>query len=317
MKKLIIHIGPHKTGTTSIQRMLLSNLHTPAQAGYAYPDLGLVHFGHHGLVAALDGSDADWNRGTLTASLNAVESNLVLSSENFSRLSAGGIEFLAEHLKADAVRIVCYLRSPVALLPKWWAELVNHRSTSTLPEYLFDCFASPSNHHLMSIDAMLQPWARCFGRDSIDIYSYDGIEDVTQHFVNKVLNVPELQHGERIHQSLSVEATELIRRMNSMGLNGVEIVSQYDELKVVLQSMSSRDHLASVRLDMDMPLLAAMEQQIVNGWSDRLDVAPVDGKVFPIRSAEAPYVKADFWAENPDFSSALTKLLAPLLSKRS
>jgi len=49
MARLILHIGTHKTATTTIQNSFHANRKLLAQHGLIYPDLGRAA-GHHGLV---------------------------------------------------------------------------------------------------------------------------------------------------------------------------------------------------------------------------------------------------------------------------
>jgi hypothetical protein len=50
-----IHIGPHKTGTTSIQWFLKENRAALLKHGYFVPESGNIHGGHHPLVRRLCG----------------------------------------------------------------------------------------------------------------------------------------------------------------------------------------------------------------------------------------------------------------------
>ena len=59
MGRLIVHIGTHKTATTSLQRHLARNREALAARGIWYPDYGLIghepHYAHLGIVNALAG----------------------------------------------------------------------------------------------------------------------------------------------------------------------------------------------------------------------------------------------------------------------
>ncbi|HMN86610.1 MAG TPA: hypothetical protein PKA74_11550, partial [Bauldia sp.] len=49
-RTLLIHVGPHKTGTTAIQQSLVENAALLRAAGHSYPEVGFLLFGHHGLA---------------------------------------------------------------------------------------------------------------------------------------------------------------------------------------------------------------------------------------------------------------------------
>jgi hypothetical protein len=59
MSRLILHIGTHKTATTTLQRHLARNRETLAARGIWYPDYGLIgkgtHYAHLGIVNAFSG----------------------------------------------------------------------------------------------------------------------------------------------------------------------------------------------------------------------------------------------------------------------
>src|SRR6202022_3469950 len=57
MPRCFIHIGTHKTGTTSIQHLLSRNSSALRQMGYYYPDAGRLelHPGHHNLAWGISG----------------------------------------------------------------------------------------------------------------------------------------------------------------------------------------------------------------------------------------------------------------------
>lgn len=66
MSRLILHIGTHKTATTSIQRFLRHHQAALADRGVFYPDYSLVgrkpHYAHLGMVNALSGRHKNYPR---------------------------------------------------------------------------------------------------------------------------------------------------------------------------------------------------------------------------------------------------------------
>ena len=59
MRKRIcyIHVGPHKSGTTSIQWYLKQNRAEFLKFGYFVPESGTIHGAHHPLVRQLCGQE--------------------------------------------------------------------------------------------------------------------------------------------------------------------------------------------------------------------------------------------------------------------
>ena len=57
MVKIFVHIGTHKTGTTSIQKFARSNEEKLKMKGFFYPGYSILgkkeHYGHHHIAHAL------------------------------------------------------------------------------------------------------------------------------------------------------------------------------------------------------------------------------------------------------------------------
>ena len=134
--RLVLHIGQHKTGTTSLQRSLSLNRAGLASRGVVYPRLPGWRDAHHALVPALVGIEhcavyvrrrlgrTDANAAAVSAralaKLGALaarrpDDTLVLSTEAvFRGLPDFALERLLEALSglAREVRLVCYIRHP-------------------------------------------------------------------------------------------------------------------------------------------------------------------------------------------------------------
>lgn len=89
-RKLYIHVGPHKTGTTTIQRGLVSNKAALQDMGYHFPDVCFNYNGHHNLVNDLTGSDdfKDWLGGLpeIAEYARSYDDHMILSSEAFDKI---------------------------------------------------------------------------------------------------------------------------------------------------------------------------------------------------------------------------------------
>jgi hypothetical protein len=183
---LVLHIGSHKTGTTTLQRVLQTNKAALAAAGWAYahgPGTDHLHAylgmnRKHGLVP--DGfrvARLDELMATLTAGTAA---RVIGSSENFSFLfDAAEIARLAQALRAafERVRIVVYLR-------RQDSHLVSHHQEGAKPhrlaeEQLFgrEAAALPpwrASHDLyLDYATRLGHWAAAFGAEAMAVRIYD------------------------------------------------------------------------------------------------------------------------------------------------
>ena len=131
MKRLIVHIGPRKTGSTSIQRLLASRAAGLSGAGIHVPLAGRAHPGRGTHIAlareAARGITANWDR--LAREIRAsARDTLVISAEDFATppYRAKAAQRLAELVAAERldVRIVGYVRPQWQLLESEFSQQV-------------------------------------------------------------------------------------------------------------------------------------------------------------------------------------------------
>ncbi|MBN2630417.1 MAG: hypothetical protein JXR75_07745 [Rhodobacteraceae bacterium] len=147
MARVVLHIGTHKTATTTIQDMFAHNAALLAEHGLIYPMLGPAT-GHHGLVM-------DWNPlpdiyalpGGATAALAQIsaeyssgDKTVFLSSEEFSRLNRGmKIDFVAVRKALagfDQIEVVCVLREQWQFIQSIYLEIAKSHSPPSLSQVL-------------------------------------------------------------------------------------------------------------------------------------------------------------------------------------
>lgn len=146
MAEVVLHIGTHKTGTTTIQNTFAANVRLLAKHGVHYPLIGQAK-GHHGLVC-------DWARHlqeyrlpegsrkaflSLTSSYAEKEGTLFLSSEEFSRCGEGWVDLKEIHELLSGfknIRVVCVLREQWQFLQSVYLELAKSGPPPPPPEIL-------------------------------------------------------------------------------------------------------------------------------------------------------------------------------------
>ncbi|WP_298258106.1 hypothetical protein [uncultured Litoreibacter sp.] len=148
MSKLVLHIGTHKTATTTIQKTLHHNRTVAFEAGLVYPDLPQQH---HGLVTEWiklpefyhypAGARAHWEHITKT---NASSDRTVLiSSEEFSRGSPNNQVNFTElrELVADfdEIEVVCLIRDQLSLIQSIFFEVYRNHGRPGWNNYFAGC----------------------------------------------------------------------------------------------------------------------------------------------------------------------------------
>lgn len=185
MAKLVLHIGTHKTATTTIQDMFRANAPLLEQHGLIYPRLGPVT-GHHGLVY-------DW--GALppvfklhVSSLNALkwinrefahrEGTVLLSSEEFSRGDPERrIDFnvlRSELSDFDSVEVICVLRQQWQFLQSVYLELSKTQIPKGPPEMIAQSLSTGMSEGLwIDYNLLLDHLEQVFAPEEITLMNFD------------------------------------------------------------------------------------------------------------------------------------------------
>lgn len=193
MKKAIIHIGAHKTGSTAIQVVAYENARALQQAGINYPlrfarSNGTHWYGHHSIAFFLQGKkDAAEScceaPDSLTADIECISrsEDLLLSSEVFSILKTEQIMRLRNLLAGFDFEILLYVRrQDEAAQALYQTDIVHYKASLDFDSY-FKRKADQFDYY-----AIAQTWAEVFGKEKIHVRRYDRAQfpfgDVVQDF---------------------------------------------------------------------------------------------------------------------------------------
>lgn len=143
MSKVVLHIGTHKTASTTIQDMFWTNSELLAAHGVIYPRLN-AQTGHHGLVLNWEGRPKVYElpKGSLGTLAELAETyagsdkTLFLSSEEFSRnRSLDRMVDIRDALAAfDEIEVICVLRTQWQFLQSVYLEVSKQRIPPRPPE---------------------------------------------------------------------------------------------------------------------------------------------------------------------------------------
>lgn len=188
-KRVYVHLGLHKTGTTSIQVALGHARSQLAKHGFLYPTIGCPEwapFGQHLLPWSLFQRDHylpivhnrrarfdDPQRHSLWEKLKAeIEAsgaeNVVISSEEFDVFSAGEIDALGHHLHEYTIVPVIFLRN--------FSDLVesSYRTSIVYSQFEGDISSFSANMRTrLDYHVMLHDWRRIAADGVVRILSYD------------------------------------------------------------------------------------------------------------------------------------------------
>jgi hypothetical protein len=210
MAKLFLHIGPHKTGSTYIQKFFFDKQDHLLNIGVNYPNMGFGgQYGHHEAVEKVRTLDQEaleaYLRQFLCSDINFV------SSENFDRLNRRDVEKLGKSLSKLDVRVIYYY--------SWWQEEVKHGSVLSFYEFVLPHTLRPFSSVIINPAVVLDLYADVFGKNNITIVNYDRAVQSGSilHPIFELLGLEfEAPRNEFVNSSLKVEFVEIIRALNNL-----------------------------------------------------------------------------------------------------
>lgn len=213
MKKIYLHIGTHKTGSTAIQMFMARNRRALRESGIHYlengcPDLKAVAYGHHLLPWSVQNRKnvamAIW-KPVLNEINQSPSDQIVISSEEFDRLTDEQIEILGTKLPVKPL-IVVYLRRQEDLIESLYATEVVYSGRQThFSEFMHDCGIR------LDYDEMLSAWERISVPNSLVVKRYDRRLFINNNVVADFLSILPVSSALRVN-ALEVEANKSLPR---------------------------------------------------------------------------------------------------------
>lgn len=222
--ELVLHVGPHKTGSTALQKMLLSRRSALARLGIVCPETGWQMFGHYDLVDTL-------TRRRKAADLEALQKEtanartVLLSSEGFVVMDVPALERLRDLFPGTRVRVIHYLRNLCDIWPSHWQELVKHGQSMSFAQYVMQAALGWPETGWTALNQFdqLAKLRHVFGAKSLTIISYDLLQSrqvsLAPHFFSTVFGLegdPWDAPAPPINLSLQDWQIELIRVLNGL-----------------------------------------------------------------------------------------------------
>lgn len=234
-KKLVAHVGFHKTGTTALQESFSFNREQLKNFGISYPDTGQK--AHHRAAWALAGRFWGWkNRGgaqtpisewkKVVKSIKKSRETTLISSEFFCELDEEKIRKFRSDINVEDITIVFTLRPLVKLLSSSYQQYLKYGLTPTYEEWLHSVLDEPGVSKITPTfwkrhehGRVISQWAKVFGPENVKVVVADETQPtaIFEAF-NSILGVPAgtLKQIEGIasNRSLSYEEICLLLEVN-------------------------------------------------------------------------------------------------------
>ena len=314
MTRFILHVGPHKTGTTYLQVIFDALRSVLNEQGVCVPSMWNATAGlpsHLKFVSALRNRDIDRLRGQIKEILVQGHKYVVITSEDLSRLSLDEIVVLGGLLDPVATQVVYYVRRWPESLPSLWQEMVKHGRTLTLPEFLMRQF-SDYNGFATRDTTVLDKYSAVFGANNVKIVPYSGIVDnggdIASHFLETFLNLPHLGLPDvgRLNVSFSILDIELIRSLNALHARAygkpsaavrIWYIENKDTLDIRSVMAAMQENIATVRLDEAESPLALSSREVLRRYAHSIVSPGSKEALHQPRSADIAYVDANYLLE--------------------
>lgn len=216
--KVILHIGTHKTGTTTLQHFLTANKEGLAERGFCYsPELMPQNKTQHSEIALL------FKRGMVKDAADLLKELLeprgeihtaILSGEEFNDMKLEQLSMLKGLLASHDVTVVLYVRN---LYDYYYSVLSEHSKGKV---YLTSPEALMMRMELRPDDIILK-WESLFGHDNVMIRSYDLVRQghgLLRDFIENVLRIrdfPVLNKRRDDNRSIDHITATFFNRLNS------------------------------------------------------------------------------------------------------
>ena len=305
MKKIILHIGRHKSGTSSIQRFLSESVSLLEENSILYPAVFRKGFAHHRLAGLLKRTEVrKLSADELTERVGSIRCQLheilesqyevfVFSSEAFQNCNPKVVHRVFSNLGCD-IHVACYFRDQASYL----ASAYNQKVHANIYDIPLDEFVDRFGGYYMKF---ADNWAEFFSGFSAKVfnrnqlYKQNVIDDFFRNFL--CLEIPELdvfQELKNRDQNISLSAEilsfklELNKRVKRGQVSLENLKPEANNLYQALAKMSGIDNSGKFSLNAELfsKIKQKFEEHNASFSSKYLNDVPLEfsapGKGLPI-----------------------------------
>ena len=323
MVDIFFHIGPHKTGTSYLQKKFFENAELLKEHGFTYPvdDISSGLPGHHKWAHMIKGRPEKRKLAAEEIATVARGSKaLLLSSEIFSLVNETAWRELQEQLYPDHKFIfILFLRKRSDSIYSMWQEKIKWGSKETLQEYVGTCEKDAYQNPQMNIMSILERLP-CEDTDYSRIAVYDNLTensiDIFEFFCEKILGISGWKSRTpskigRVNASFDYAFIEVLRLLNSIYIEDSErptdklrntvftLYSNNDEIRNKINEF--RNILSGYKRDLDLSYLdtqySGFDRQLMKKYGTSV-INAKENDPFDINHISKPNIKN--YVEIPD-----------------
>jgi hypothetical protein len=319
--RLIIHVGPHKTGSSYIQVNLALAQGALRDVGVDFPDewRGSLpsHFQLFRKLRAGYYAEVESDFASVFARGAPI---VIVSAEDISDLNLEQLMSLREAARGSHVEIVFYLRRWSDLLPSGWQEEVKRGMAAPFVDWVFDIYSRPRGLGYVNFSMKTNKFAQVFGNGALRIVSFSNLVDagidIFDHFMEKIVGLSDLKFPnlsrERVNVSLPIETTELLRLLNLIGvtensrryvrLRGLEGIAAYSDLRQSILAC-----LSPTQIDDSTAAFRELYNQLNAEFADKLVSREFGQTIFSCRGRQVLSLRKESFFAKETNADALKK----------
>jgi hypothetical protein len=287
-RRVLVHVGAPKTGTSFVQDVLWLNRESLAEQGILYP---ADRFDEH-FLAALDLMELHWGGlerqavgawDRLAARVRDWQGTAIVSHEILATASKQQVRRALDSFGDAEVHVVLSARDLVRQIPAEWQENIKHRRTLGYREFLDRIIDPARSGQLASwfwgvqeVPDILERWGSTLPRERVHLITVPkpgAPRDLLWQRFASVLGLdaaalaPETT---RANPSLGVPETVLIRRVNKQVNNGVLEGEDYRQfVRELLAHRTLSERVGSARLGLPADV-RAWASELSEAWIEQL-----------------------------------------------
>ncbi len=321
--RVVIHIGPHKTGSSFLQAHFVALADALSRAGILYPDQGWMLLQSHGRLCLIEPPSQ------LSAELASFVDReaqraraILLSAEDLASMPRAKVEAVRAAIQ-HPVTVVAFIRDPVARLRSFWNQETYKGSTRDWNAFAAAHLAQPGNSDVLNPAIQIGRWAEVFGESSIRLISFEPAAaavhgDLMTEFFRAAFGVrlaPIAPAHRRVNASLSLAETEILRALNRIDQR--HRTPPPDDLydRYYIWRAANNDHKALIRALQDRQRSQLVDCESV--YEPHLNFLESNAHLFTNEIArtqtESLEVIEAGWEDDPDLADALERLYSSIM----
>lgn len=232
---IVLHIGPHKTGSTALQAALAAARPDLARAGIRYPGRDEAHHSAAWAVTGFTMGFGDEATRVPRRAWPAVvrqarrhRGRVIISSEFFARLPPPSVRRVVSDLGAERVHVLLAVRPLAELLPSTWQQYLKTGLATSYPDWLADVLTrdrpatTPGFWRRADFARMLRRWRTAVPARRITAVVLDPADrGLLFRATEQQLGLPEhwldpFRGAGRTNRSMTAVEAELVRAVNEL-----------------------------------------------------------------------------------------------------